>query len=251
MYVIGFFVDDVKSWRVWEDVIERERTVLPCKPSCCHVTMENCESRNPKFCPECGVKTCVIKEKVLEEIKKTELVGYKNDIFHSKKTNPCGCFDCLECIDCKDCLTCACKKCKIHSYCENNLLECGCRHYSDECIPGHCHRRPNNPGRNGCDFSDGCVEVCKYPDLSKNSSYDSSASYKNLKGYYLKSGFKLVYIEYRFCILYKVEKINEKIYATTKGVELDEEVFIFRKNVIHFAEQNGIEGTFEVKYLRI
>ena len=56
-YIAGFFVDDVESWKVYEDTIIQHRKEIPEYESCRHVTMEQCKNETPKFCPECGIKT--------------------------------------------------------------------------------------------------------------------------------------------------------------------------------------------------
>ncbi len=251
-YVAGFFVDDIESWKIYEDTITRQRKEIPESESCKHMTIEQCKSENPKFCPECGTKTRVIPAKIIEEIKNKTFVRYKNNIFHSKKEKSCGCFDCEDCKNCKDCEICPCQKCKYCPNCQNNLFECRCQPCTPSCVRGKCIKRR-------CDFND--LPICKYPDLSDYKEYTGEYGicshyagqcskclrkyYENLKGYFLKDGYKLVYVDNSFCILYTcLVKLKIDI-----GVEIDDELLNFRQSVSDFAIKHEIEGDFEVRYI--
>ena len=190
--------------------------------------------------------------KVIEEIKEKRFVGYKNNIFHSKEEKNCGCFGCEDCKNCKECETCPCQKCKYCSKCNENFLQCQCNRCK-ECIKGKCPNRY-------CIFNN---IICKYPDLSNYKEYTGEYGicyhrtqnncdclekyYENLKGYFLKDGYKLVCVDYSFCILYNCKVVDLK---TEIGVEIDDDLLSFRQSVSDFAVKYEIEGQFEVRYIR-
>ena len=262
-YVVGFFVDDIEGWKTQKEVVTREATVIPERSSCSHVNLENCRSNNPKFCSECGIKTRVIPEEKISEVKKTVFTGYKNDIFPYKQ---CGCFDCYECFDhnCQNCVTCPCQKCKIHSVCKKNLLECDCIKCNDRCKRGECHGNKYKTVDSynckvDCQFSSGTIDIWEYPELWKMESYFDEEQeayicghygkdcsdckqkyYENLKVYYLKEGYRLAYVDSSFCILYEV---------STYSIDVDDELITFRQNLLKYCERNEIKGNFEVRYI--
>ena len=76
-FVTGLFINNPKELEWEEKIVTRSETSVPEHPSCNHVSMEQCKSGNPKFCPECGIRLRVLSEEVVPEISKTI---YKNNI---------------------------------------------------------------------------------------------------------------------------------------------------------------------------
>lgn len=228
-YVTGLFIYNVDEWLIKEERIVRKASVIPARPSCKHIELETkglkLKKDTPNYCPECGVKTSVIPEEKITEIKEKVFLGkYMNDLFNQ---NNCLCEGAKDCLNCR--YKCSCGPADGCPYCKNG------EHYPiyDE-RPEYINLFDNESYPELCRHYRGPCKKCV------------EDYFRDLKCYYLKGGYKLSYVHGHFFIPYNIIFKNDC--EDNKVIDIDTDLLYFRQKILEYCEINGIVGDFSVKY---
>jgi len=224
--VIGFFIDENELDKF--KIYRTKKIVCPSYNSCGHLPDSAYSKNDQKYCPECGVKIYRTPEKIFEHV---ELIGYKDDLFHSKEFNPCPCLDCKDCYDknCRDCLKCNCGNCRIDTYYKE------LRDYPD------ITRFDNY-------YSDGDYE--KFYGNTKINEWNNVVyeEFCHFPGFYLGAGYtgyKLISVEGEICILYK-----SLLQSKNNNIDLDNELINFKNKMDELSIQYNITGETSIRFLK-